>query len=286
MTFWAKFLTVLILVLSLVFAGMSMVLFAKRADYRKNLEDAQTQLSTLKTTTDKTIGELQGTIGNLNENVDNLQKQLAASQQVVTRLQGEVDTKTTELTQKGIDLTAALANVETAQTSVQTLTESNKALLAENTTIRDENVDLTGKLADSRNKVNSLQTQVAQLTETLDTTQKNLADARETISLNEEVFAELSKRNIEAQQVIAGLQKLPDIRGKVLQVDSDQNLVVLNVGRNQGVRKNFEFKLWRDDQFLATVYVDDVQDNMSAARIVTQVQPVQRGDNAWTRLGT
>ena len=85
-------------------------------------------------------------------------------------------------------------------------------------------------------------------------------------------------------KIIDKIVKLPDIKGKIASVDEENNLVVLNVGESQGVRKNFNFTVFRGDKFVAKVNVLQTYADYCAAQVVTQKLPIELGDNAWTRL--
>jgi len=125
---------------------------------------------------------------------------------------------------------------------------------------------------------------VTELEKLRDSLQTQLAQAKDTIALNEEVFAELSKHGIEARTVIAGLQNVPPIDGLVIAVLPDTHTVALNVGSKQGVRKNFNFTIFRGPDFIAKVNVFDVEEKRCAAQIITSSGPVKVGDAAQTRL--
>ena len=111
-----------------------------------------------------------------------------------------------------------------------------------------------------------------------------LGKAEETLKLNDDIFAELSRRNVAWRELIAGWATLPDIKGKVVKVDAESNFILLNAGRKQGVMKNYDFSIFREGVFVAKVSVFDVQDDLCAARVVVPKLAIQRGDSAWTRL--
>jgi len=284
MTFWAKFLIVVILVLSVIFAAISTVLFAKHQDYRNELVEQSAKYETYYNTAEGDKARLQNELVIKSDELARKQTELKASEL-------QVDSLTAELTETKADVVEEQSRLAKAQDSVNTLTIGNQALakaneklLGENETVRKENVALTKSLADEQKVTNDLKGQVATLTDQRDGLQEDLHAANETIQLNEEIFAELSRRNIEAQTVIAGLTAVPDIRGLVVTVQPAENLVILNVGSNQGVRKNFEFTIYRDDKFVAKVIVFDTEDDLSAARIVSRKLSIERGDQAATRL--
>ena len=70
------------------------------------------------------------------------------------------------------------------------------------------------------------------------------------------------------------------IKTKVAAVDVENGIVVLNAGTDQGVKKNYEFKVSRGDTFVATVNIIHVEDGFSAGRIGTRANEVLSGDTA------
>jgi peptidoglycan hydrolase CwlO-like protein len=286
MTFWAKILTLIILVLSIVFAAMSGVLFAKRQDYRAELVLTNKQRAEEKTKDNATIDRLESEKSDLATDLSAKQTELSTAKSQVDLLTNDMEEMRGKVEQLQGTLAKEQDNVTTLTQATNDLVSRNDVLGQENGRIRQENLALTENLANEQNTVNNLKKEVASLTEQRETLQAGLTDARETIQLNEEVFAELAKRNIEAQTVIAGLTAVPQIKARVMTVDPKTNLVVLNAGSEQGVRKNFEFTIFRDDKFVAKVIVFDTDKDMSAARIATRSPDIdiKQGDQAWTRL--
>lgn len=284
MTFWAKFLIIVILVLSLIFAAISTVLFAKRQDYRNALVELNAAFGTFKVNAKATEERLTNEKNTLNAELTNKNTELTNAQAQVNVLTDELKLVQGDKTLLQSTLDKEQANVKTLTIANQSLGSENGRLLAENESIRKENVDLTKSLADERNLSNGLQRQVAALTGERDRLQKDLAAANDTLRQNEEIFAELARRNIEAQPIIAGLTAMPDIKGTVVNAEPDLDFVILNVGSKQGVHKNYEFTVYRDGQFVAKVIVFHTQDDMSAARIVLRKLDIKRGDLAATRL--
>ncbi len=78
------------------------------------------------------------------------------------------------------------------------------------------------------------------------------------------------------------------ITARVTAVDRAKGLVVLNVGRDQGVEKGFEFVIHRRRQRIADLEVFEVYPDLSGARIkaVYEGQGIRQGDHAYFPLST
>ena len=81
-------------------------------------------------------------------------------------------------------------------------------------------------------------------------------------------------------------QPAPPIPSRVLSVRNDVNLVMLSVGKSDGVKKGFRFIIFRGDQYIGKVEVESLFDNMCSARILPDwtKKEIKEGDTANTRV--
>jgi chromosome segregation ATPase len=284
MAFWAKLLTVVVCILSLIFASMSAVVFGKREDFRALLKAKSDQYDRDKDAWTRTKDDLTGKINQAVNDMGEMRSNLAAAQDRLDTAIHEGERKDAEYRAKDIENQKDKnLNLELAA-ALNSLGEQVKSLLASADSLKAENNTLTAKLSAEQSRSNQLEKEKTDLTASLKTATVALGKAEETIKLNDEVFAELSRRNIAWRELITQWATLPDIKAKVLKVDTEGNFVLLNVGLKQGVKKNYDFSIFRDGVFVAKVNVFDVQDDLCAARIVVPKLAIQRGDNAWTHL--
>lgn len=284
MTWWAKLLTIVVCVFSLAFAGMSAVIFAKRSNYRSEVKRERELRNEDVKKANSEIERLRGLVADRNNDLATARATLQNKEAEVARAVAEREQVQTIVTDLQNKLNSEQGSVKQLTVSVDALRTESTRLAADNEKARAEVNDYMAKLSAEQKRSNDLAKENSGLKETLDGTQKSLAQANETINLNEQTFLELSKRNIEARQVIAGLTSLPDIKATVMRFDPTTNIVILNVGTKQQVRKNFQFKVFRNDKFVALVDVFNVQDDICAASVVSRNTTIQQGDNAWTRL--
>lgn len=76
----------------------------------------------------------------------------------------------------------------------------------------------------------------------------------------------------------------PPIDALVLDVNRDLKLVVLNKGKQDGVKEGYTFTIYRGSQYKGLVRVQDVQEGMCSALITGEKAPIERGDSATTSL--
>ena len=284
MTFWVKLLTVVVFILSLIFASMSIVLFGKREDYRyKFVQEAALHAQEKQQWTQdnaklhEQLTQAGTEIAEANANVNAIKVSLSTANDLVKSKEADLREKDIQ-SQKDKDLNLKIAY------DLDKFTADLRSANADREKLTTENKSLYVKFSDAESRSNKLEKENTDLTASLTTATAALDKAKDTLKLNDEIFAELSRRNVAWRELITKWATLPDIKTKVLSVDKESNIVLLNAGLKQGVQKNFEFSIFRDGTFVAKVNVIDVQDNLCAARITVPKLPIQKGDNAWTRL--
>jgi len=285
MTFWAKLLTIILFVLSIAFAAMSGVIFAKRQDYRSKLvEEQQTNAETQKRLRDR--------VAALKNERDQKKAELAQAGDTIRAMDTEIARLTADVAKKDADaqeLKSDMAALKDMQAKLvddnSELTERNLRISENNDALAADKRDLIAKLETERNRSNNLSKEKADLITERDNLKVSLNKAHQAIARYEEILAEAARHNVVVQRLVDDILVQPDIRGKVAWADQESNLVVLNIGRNDGVRKNHFFTVFRDGDFVARVNVFELyEDNFSAARVVTSKRPIQAGDDAWSRV--
>jgi len=284
MTFWAKLLVIIVLVLSIAFAAISSVIFAKREDYRGQLDKAIKEHQRVKADLEDKIAKRDDTIKSQAATIEEKTTELAARQLQVDKLSTELDQLRGQVAELKSSFLKEQASVQELAAGNKALAEETRRLLTEKDSLKKANDDLFAKLSAEQKRSNDLQVENSQLKGKVDDLAGRLKTAEDTIELDKEIFAEAAKKNIDFRPILLGKLAVPDIKAKVLSVDTEANLVVLNKGRNQKVLKNYEFTVFRGDKFIAKVMVTNVEDDLSAARIVQRTAPIERGDNAWTQL--
>ena len=284
MTFWAKLFVVILFVLSIIFASISGVLFAKREHYRENykkLQDAH----------EREITKLSDTVAQLEGDVDDARTARSIAEDNLRNRERDyekIDSQYKQLAINHAEVKTRLAKVEGDNllfaSSVETLSMSNAELVTSNHGLSTRNLTLETTLRTRDTTIAELETTRTQLSNEVTDLKVALEDKRKKLDEAEAIFAELWERGIEPRTVIGSHRIIPDIQAKITGVDLDTGLVVLNAGSEAGVRKNFDFTVYRGDKYIATVRVFHREQNQSAAKIVIKNADVEIGDNARTQL--
>jgi len=284
MTFWAKLLTIIVLVLSIAFAAMSGVIFSKRENFRGLLENEKTaNLANQKQAAERIAG-LESDLTQKSAELKNSLAQLDTQIRELEGLKAELDERRVLAEKNQADLEAITDLHAQVVASLDAVTARNLAISKNNDKIVNENRGLIASLSKEQERANDLEKLNAGLVDERDDLKVSLASASETIKMNEDLFAELERNHIEVRPILDKIIAVPQIRGKVASVDQETNIVILNVGANQGVRKNFPFTVFRGDQFVAKINVFEIHGDYCAAQVSNRKLKIELGDNAWTRL--
>ncbi|KPK63776.1 MAG: hypothetical protein AMK73_04915 [Planctomycetes bacterium SM23_32] len=277
----SKVLIVLVLVLSVGFAVSQMVLYGKREHYgelymeehkargvaeaaqqdsEKGLRDVKAQLDQLRLKTDGEIQEL---------------KQDLADEQGRAR----------DLTTQNTGLTAAM----------QGATNQIDNLMARNTTLQDTNEGLQGQVKErdesikkNLDTIDGLQTTVAEREGTIGDLEHELTEqkkAYQQLALSEErlqaIVGELVERGVHVPPA-----PLPVINGRVVRVDLEHGVAVVDKGSEAGVKPNTQFTIYDDDGYIARLVIHDVQPEVSAGRVrlLVEDRDIRQGDKVTTEI--
>jgi predicted RNase H-like nuclease (RuvC/YqgF family) len=286
MTFWAKILTVVAFVLSLIFAAMSGTLYVTRDAWREKYDTlADTSEATIETLGNR-LAESRQRSDERARKINDLETQLATQRD----LKETAQQKNTQLEEQIAAFNAKWAEYqETLKEQVeatQVVTALNEKLTDRANEVKEENIDLRAQITTLKGNVSELQSELANLQKNHDDVRAELADARTLIEHHGAIFAELKNRNVETRDVIEGLLAMPAISGKVIAVDLPTNTVVLNVGKESNVRKAQVFKVYRGPRYVCDVTIFDVSETRCAAEIMPNRMNLnpEIGDEAATRL--
>jgi len=159
----------------------------------------------------------------------------------------------------------------------------NKKLLARIDDIEGKNTDL---LKD-RDKLNDLLTvKVTELTNAVKEVEKltnDLSDSSTMLAKLKDQYPDIY-RDLLQGTLVREASKV--IRGKVTGVDKDLGLVIINVGQRNDVVKGYSFIVFRGDQYIGKIVVDEVFPDMAATHYDRDSMKghVEVGDDVTTKL--
>lgn len=100
------------------------------------------------------------------------------------------------------------------------------------------------------------------------------------------VIARLADAGVPVADLVAGTgpAAAPNVHGKVLAVRPEVNLVMLSVGKDNGVTKGLRLTVYRDERYVGKVEVEKVFNDVCSARIIQDWTKgsIKEGDDAAT----
>lgn len=279
-----KFFLVLNLVLAALFVGVAASLIGTADSYRVKYESAQQECQAQLEAKDQEIGDLSA--------------RLTASEAERSRLITENDNLKAEKT-------ALSESLETERQRNAELTERLTGIEAKLGDLESTNRDLAQQLESSQRQVAQLREERDAALDARDAAQSEATQAREEakIALGKAGDLELQLSRLQANydeceaklgQVVAltgfdleSINAQPMMEGVVLSADvvDGEPIVILNLGKQDGVQPGFTFDVYRGGDYKGRIRVETVNDTKSAATLILEgTAPIEAGDHVTTRL--
>jgi hypothetical protein len=275
MTFVGKILVILIMAMSLIFLGVSTVVFTtatnwkeETAKQKKVAADLGAQLTTAKAIQADAEGKLTQAQQEHVAATQNLEKQIAALRDDNIKAQSGI--------------TAAQGALTDAEANAKLALEETQARVADVKTLRDQLSAVTDQANKFKIHQTELNNEILTLKRQLDAAERNAKQLRETSWK----FVSLLKKNGLSTDIsrVEAVEPAPDVEGKVLKVDEKNRRLELSIGSDDGLAEGQELYLYRTDppEFLGKVKISVVDPDQAVATVIgTTVngKKIKEGDN-------
>jgi len=274
-----KICIVILVVLVLMGCTVFISLATERVNYR-GLYEKEKEARTVEAATAQNalLGE--------QKNSEVFNGQIAAFQKENVDLRDRLNQKTADFEKEQAGLAALTASVKGMEGSLALMDKSLSHLIADSNVVREQLRVATAKVADltQANLDQDRRLQKAIL---------DYDGVRKLVGVKDDQVKDLQARVADLEQklkdagggivtkpgpgeIIAPSSDVPDIRGTVKDVSGD--LVAINVGSTQGIKKGMKLIIYRGGIFVGRLIVDYVEANESGGRITDkQVDPL-KGD--------
>jgi len=81
------------------------------------------------------------------------------------------------------------------------------------------------------------------------------------------------KKGVELERIV--VSSLPDIEGRVIAVDPENRLVVVNLGRKDNVKPGDRLSVYRGNDFIADIELVKIQNQLSAGAVLSKDNQIQ-----------
>jgi len=289
MSLAGKIFAVICMLVAVFYAGITAALVSLQENYKQKLVDAEAKHALVVQEKDTAYADLDSKLQDLDGRHDLARKELA-------RVNGENQNLRAEWAEAAAINKFALAVIDDQEEQIANL---NARVDRYNDDLKDERgtVDkLKDDINDLKSKGQDLLANRDKLQDLLTVRERDLTNAMKEVdkltgdlSFSNNILGRLKERRPDIYGALiseAPVQPKRVIRGKVTGVDKSLGLVIINIGGRHEVQKGYSFIVFRGDQYVGKIVVDEVFPDMAATHYdrPSMKQDVEVGDDVTTKL--
>jgi len=276
MTYVGKILVIVIMAFSLIFLGISTVVFTTAKNWRTATEEQKKKVSDLT----KKLNDAQAV-------VQAAEKELTAAKggfdALAQQLNDKIKLLEDENKRSQDQITAARGQVGIAQTNAKTALDDADARRKETMLLREQKSAVEKQANEFKLRQADLTDRIRELERVLDTATKNNADLRDRAAK----FSTLLRRNGLSDDIsrIKGSESPLPVVGEVKRVDPSNQRVEITIGSDDGLVPGHELFLYRTSprpEYLGKITIVSVDPDQSVGRVVGgmtyQGKKIKEGD--------
>ncbi len=276
MNWLGKVFIILILIMSLVFLGLSMAVYSTHKNWKQMTETLNTQLQQARTQNEQDKAEF-------NRRVEEIEREKSAAEQQVAKLESERET--------------LVATNSQIQKQLDELEQNQRGHIAAVASTQDLNQQLTGEVTGLRQRVRTEeQARDDAFTKALYATEQ-LHQARNQYEAALETSRQLTAQNAGMRHVMKAEGLNPDVEpdsvvptvgGVVSQVrrNAGAQLVEVTIGADDGLKAGSTVEVFRGTRYLGRLDIIQTSPDKSVGRVDRRYLQgqIQEGDRVATRL--
>lgn len=208
-------------------------------------------------------------------------QQLEATLQKLSSDKQQLEAKLVEVKKLVSDLSSSLQQEKQEKLKyveeLQRLETEKQNLTARVTGVEEEKKQLQGKIAQLKQQLQLAQKEkeeynkrLAEINQILEDKMLEVTRLKQDLEVALENVKKLSY-NIGSSQAVTLPKievKTPELKGKILQVDSDNGFVIVDLGRRDGLKEGMECNVYRDGKIIAKLEIIRTEEVTSAAKII------------------
>lgn len=258
-----KVFTVLVLILSLVYLGITATLFAYRTDYK-------TALANEKKAHQDEVTKQNGVIQEKDNEIKLKETQNGAVMEAMNKAftaQAEAEKSSKDWQEKYGTLEKELSTLRASLQQIETKITDKDQVIAGLTTQLDEANKVKTEAVTAKD---AAETKLLDTQSRLSSAEKNLVDLeKQYIQKVKELEESKGKLSMVPPDAIpAEARGVKAVDGKVLAVSKVMNLLIVNVGKERGVEVGDQFTVYRGDKFVGKIQVEKADKDWSSARMI------------------
>jgi hypothetical protein len=290
MSLAGKIFAVIAMIVAVFYAGITAALMSLQENYKQKHADEVALHVATKAKADVDEKDAKALL-------DQTQGVLDRTKKEATSLLGEVGQLRTEWAQAAAINKFAMSVINDQEDQIAALNSRvdryNEDLKAQ----RDSTDGLTKKLDDANTKHAELLKNRDAVQDLLTVRERDLTNAIKEVekltgdlAQSNDMLQRLKEKDIETYTALlhpdSSIRPKKVIRGKVTGVDKSLGLVIINIGQRHDVLKGYSFIVFRGDEYIGKIVVDEVFPDMTATHYdkTSMKKDVEVGDDVTTRL--
>jgi hypothetical protein len=275
MTYVGKILVIVIMAFSLIFLGISTVVFTTAKNWKVATEEQK-----------KKVGDLTKKLSDAQAGVQAAQKDLDAAKVNFGALEAQLNNRIKLLEDENKrsqdQITASRGQVGTAQINAKTALDESEARRKETMQLRDQKSAVEKQANEFKLRQAELNDKIRELERILETATKNNSDLRERVAK----FSTLLRQNGLSDDItqIKGIESPPPVQGEVKRVDPTNRRVEITIGADDGLVPGHELFLFREKprpEYIGKITIISVDPDQAVGRVngtTYQGKKIQEGD--------
>lgn len=275
MTFVGKILVFVIMAFSLLFLGISTVVFSTSKNWKTATEEQK-----------KKVGELTKKLSDAEAGVAAAKKELEAAKTnydtLTKQLNQQIQSIENDNTRAQAQITAARGEVATAAANAKTALDEAEARRKETELLRAQKSAVEKQANEFKLRQAELNDRIRELERVLETATKNNSDLRERVAKFSSLLRERGLSDDISQ--IKGLESPPPVVGEVKRIDPSNRRVEITIGSDDGLVPGHELFLFRTKprpEYIGKITIIAVDPDQAVGRVngtTYQGKKIQEGD--------
>ncbi len=285
MSVFAKIFIVLNLFLSILFLGVAATVLTNRTDYKRQLEEQVLKVQELERTREKIELDARSRTDSLYDDIKGLQNREEGLVKERDQLRGDKLDLSNKLTDSHLVMMGLSGSQKSLGDNYSTVTAENTKLV-ELTQQQEKSLnEYKDAMERAKNSSFAAMADNQRLQDELVSREQHISDLTEELNEYKSKIEHLRAQGIDVARLAETKVPAP-LDGKIVAVHTGVGLVMVNLGEKHGVEKGMNFTVYRGDQYVGQVIVEEVFPDMASARIDTrfQKQEVREGDDVTTRI--
>jgi len=270
-----KVFVILTLLMAILFAGVQMTLYANRENWKRRWNEETKELGQeLKSTSQRLLNEsaekvkAQNTVAMLEGTISDMQKEEKKKDATISEKDKEIQSLQLIDNKLREDVAARDEKIATLSSTLEGVRTRNTELQHIASVARGVAHQLNLKLAEVEDDLHNATTALDKARQDIAALTKDANDNKAKLALVRErhpkVWDEVSNENAShtfVQGIVAAVNTNPQ---------GQQDLVMLTIGKDEGIEEGMEFIVFRGNQYIVKVRAEKVLNDMVACRVIPE----------------